>query len=114
MIRKFPSHACDRARAQISSRIDEELSELEHARLDLHLAGCAACRAYEADVMAVTNLVRAAPLETLEFPVFVARRRRSASAACSAPSGRPAPRRCSGPRTASGRRTSTRPITSSV
>jgi anti-sigma factor RsiW len=78
MIRKFPSHACDRARAQISSRIDEELSELEHARLDLHLAGCTACRAYEADVMAVTNLVRAAPLETLEFPVFVARRRRSA------------------------------------
>jgi predicted anti-sigma-YlaC factor YlaD len=77
MTRKFPSHACDRARAQISSRIDEELSELEDARLGLHLAGCAACRAYEADVIAVTRMVRAAPLEPLEFPISVARRRRT-------------------------------------
>jgi anti-sigma factor RsiW len=77
MTRKYPSHACDRARAQISSRIDDELSELEEARLSLHLAGCAACRVYEADVISVTNLVRAAPLEPLEFPVSVARPRRS-------------------------------------
>jgi predicted anti-sigma-YlaC factor YlaD len=77
MTRKYPSHACDRARAQISSRIDEELSELEDARLSLHLAGCAACRAYEVDVIAVTKMVRAAPLEPLEFPVSIARRRRS-------------------------------------
>jgi anti-sigma factor RsiW len=77
MTRRFPSHACDRARAQISSRIDEELSELEEARLDLHLAGCAACRAYDADVVAVTKMMRAAPLEPLEFPVSVGRPRRS-------------------------------------
>jgi predicted anti-sigma-YlaC factor YlaD len=78
MTRRFPSHACDCARAQISSRLDDELSELEEARLSLHLAGCAACRTYEADVIAVTRMVRAAPLEPLEFPVSVARRRRSA------------------------------------
>jgi predicted anti-sigma-YlaC factor YlaD len=77
MTRRFPSHACDRARAQISSKIDEELSELEDARLSLHLAGCAACRAYEADVIAVTTMVRTAPLEPLEFPIAVARRRRT-------------------------------------
>ena len=78
MTRRFPSHACDRARAQISSHIDGELSELEHARLSLHLAGCAACRAYEADVETVTSLVRAAPLEPLEYPITIARRRRVA------------------------------------
>lgn len=77
MTRRFPSRACDRARAQISSRIDEELSELEDVRLSLHLAGCAACRAYEAEVIAVTKMMRAAPLEPLEFPVSVARPRRS-------------------------------------
>jgi predicted anti-sigma-YlaC factor YlaD len=77
MTRRFPSYACDRARAQISSRIDEELSELEDARLSLHLAGCAACRAYETDVIAVTRMVRTAPLEPLEYPVSIARRRRS-------------------------------------
>jgi predicted anti-sigma-YlaC factor YlaD len=78
MTRNLASHACDRARAQISSRIDDELSELEEARLGVHLAGCAACRAYEADVVAVTVMMRAAPLEPLEFPVAVSRRRRSA------------------------------------
>jgi anti-sigma factor RsiW len=78
MTRRFPSHACDRARAQISSRIDEELTELEDARLDQHLASCAACRAYAADVASVTQMVRAAPLEALEYPITIARRRRSA------------------------------------
>jgi predicted anti-sigma-YlaC factor YlaD len=78
MTRRFLSHACDRARAQISSRIDEELSELEDARLEQHLAGCAGCRAYEADVVAVTRMVRTAPLEPLEFQVSLPRRRRSA------------------------------------
>jgi predicted anti-sigma-YlaC factor YlaD len=74
---RYGNHACDRARAQISSRIDEELAEFESARLGLHLAGCESCRAYEADVVAVTQMVRAAPLERLEFPVSVARRRRT-------------------------------------
>jgi anti-sigma factor RsiW len=77
MTRRSSSHACDRARAQISARLDDELSELEAARLSTHLTRCAACQAYEADVTAVTSLVREAPLEQLEFPVSVARRRRS-------------------------------------
>jgi anti-sigma factor RsiW len=77
MTRRIPSRACDRARAHISAQLDGELSEFEHARLTLHLAGCPACRAYEADVATVTGLVRAAPLEPLEFPISLPGRRRS-------------------------------------
>jgi anti-sigma factor RsiW len=77
MTRRIPSRACDRARAHISAQLDGELSEFEQARLTLHLAGCPACRAYEADVATVTGMVRAAPLEPLEFPISLPRRRRS-------------------------------------
>jgi predicted anti-sigma-YlaC factor YlaD len=78
MTRRIPSRACDRARAHISARLDGELTEFERARLTLHLAGCPACRAYEADVVAVTEMVRVTPLEPLEFPISLPRRRRSA------------------------------------
>jgi anti-sigma factor RsiW len=78
MTRRIPSRACERAHAQISARLDGELSEFEQARLSLHLAGCPACRAYEADVVAVTGMVRSAPLEPLEFPISLPPRRRSA------------------------------------
>jgi anti-sigma factor RsiW len=61
----------------MSARLDGELSELEEVRLNTHLARCAACCAYEADVAGVTALVRQAPLEPLEFPVSIARRRRT-------------------------------------
>jgi predicted anti-sigma-YlaC factor YlaD len=78
MTRRSSSHACDRARAHISARLDGELSELEEARLGSHLARCAACQAYDDQVRVTTKLLRAAPLEPLDFPVSVARRRRSA------------------------------------
>jgi predicted anti-sigma-YlaC factor YlaD len=78
MTGRIMSRACDRARAHISAQLDGELSEFERARLTLHLAGCPACRAYQADVVGVTELVRAAPLEPLEFPISLPRRRRSA------------------------------------
>ena len=54
---------CERARAHASLRLDGQLSELGSARLDAHLTGCAACRAYAAGIAGVTAELRAAPLE---------------------------------------------------
>ncbi len=67
---------CDRVRAQISLSLDGELSQLEQRMLASHVARCADCAAYEADVVAITTELRAAPLEALEHPVVVRRPRR--------------------------------------
>lgn len=75
------SLVCDRVRAQVSLRLDGELSQLESRMLEAHLARCAECRAYEARVAAVTNELRAAPLEPLPRPIAVRRPRRLAVAA---------------------------------
>lgn len=75
MIDPFSMRRCERARAQISARLDGELSELEEADLGLHLDECADCSAYHADSVSVSRLLRAAPLEQLEFPIVVPRRR---------------------------------------
>ena len=48
-------HACESAREQLSRQLDHELSELDHARLDAHLEQCAACRAFAAEIGAVTQ-----------------------------------------------------------
>ena len=70
------SDSCERARAQVSLRLDGELSPFEDAELAQHLARCSACRAFEADVGAVTRIFRSAPLEQLDFPIALPRRRR--------------------------------------
>jgi anti-sigma factor RsiW len=67
---------CDRVRAQISLRLDGELSQLESRMLDSHLARCADCRAYEADVTRITNELRAAPFEAMDNPIVIRRPRR--------------------------------------
>ena len=67
---------CDRVRSQVAAELDGELSQLERAMLAAHLARCAACRAYEADVRSYTDALRAAPLERMETPVAVRRARR--------------------------------------
>jgi anti-sigma factor RsiW len=67
---------CDRVRAQISLRLDGELSQLESRMLDSHLARCADCTEYEADVAQITADLRAAPLEPMERPVVIRRPRR--------------------------------------
>ena len=54
---------CERFRAFVSLELDGELAELEHAMLDSHLERCARCRAYRADVVAVTAALLAAKLE---------------------------------------------------
>ena len=67
---------CDRVRAQVSLRLDGELSQLESRMLDSHLARCADCREYDADVTRVTAELRAAPLEAMDNPIVIRRPRR--------------------------------------
>jgi hypothetical protein len=67
-------HLCERARFWTSLRLDGELSELEGALLDAHLARCAGCRAVADGFDASTLALRSAPLERLA-PVAVASRR---------------------------------------
>jgi anti-sigma factor RsiW len=76
---RIHTHACDRARAWVSVALDGELSQLERSLLDAHLSGCAACRAFRADVRAATAALRAAPLERLEHPLSLPHRRRFVS-----------------------------------
>jgi hypothetical protein len=61
---------CARARFWASLRLDSELSELEGALLDAHLARCADCATFGAGADAATSALRAAPLE-LAAPVVV-------------------------------------------
>ncbi len=63
-------HLCERARFWASLRLDGELSELEGALLDAHLARCAGCRAVADGFDASTIALRAAPLERVA-PVAV-------------------------------------------
>jgi anti-sigma factor RsiW len=67
---------CDRVRAQISLRLDGELSQLESRMLASHLDRCADCRAYEAHVAQFTEEIRTAPLERMLRPIVVRRPRR--------------------------------------
>ena len=53
---------CARARFWASLRVDGELSELEGALLDAHLARCADCSGYAAGVTGTTAALRNAPL----------------------------------------------------
>jgi len=63
-------------RSQVSLELDEGLSRLERTMLAAHLARCADCRAYRAEVRGFTDLLRAAPLARLNDPVTVWRSRR--------------------------------------
>jgi anti-sigma factor RsiW len=67
---------CERARECASLRLDGELSEFEQALLVAHLERCEPCRAFAAELDAVTTRLRNAPLETLEQPVALPARRR--------------------------------------
>lgn len=67
------SVVCDRVRSQVSLRLDGELSQLESRLLDRHFVRCPECRAFEAGAVAVTELLRTAPLEPLAQPVVVRR-----------------------------------------
>jgi predicted anti-sigma-YlaC factor YlaD len=67
---------CERARAWVSLRLDDEISELEDALLEAHLRRCASCREYEESVRGAVVVLRAQPLEEIDHAVVVAGRRR--------------------------------------
>jgi hypothetical protein len=66
---------CERVREQVSLLLDGELSELEGRMLELHVAQCRQCAEFRASVTSFTEALRAAPLEALEAPIVVERRR---------------------------------------
>jgi predicted anti-sigma-YlaC factor YlaD len=68
------SATCERVRAQIALELDREFSQLERARRVSHVAHCAECRAFEADLQEFTRLLREAPPEPLSRPFVVPRR----------------------------------------
>jgi Putative zinc-finger len=63
--------ACDRSRAWISLRLDDELSRFEHVLLGAHLALCRDCRRFSEDVSWQTNALRTASFEPLTAPVTI-------------------------------------------
>src|SRR4051812_41326885 len=71
-----PSIHCERARRAASLAADGEISELERASLQAHLAACPACTAYAVSLADLTRTLRTAPLLEPERPVFVPQARR--------------------------------------
>jgi predicted anti-sigma-YlaC factor YlaD len=67
---------CDRIREWISLATDGELSRIEHALVERHLAACADCTEFAADVQGFTKALRTAPLEPLAEPIVLPRRTR--------------------------------------
>jgi predicted anti-sigma-YlaC factor YlaD len=71
--------ACDRARQWATADVDGELSKFEHVLLSAHLADCPPCREFHAAIGGFTEMLRAAPPETLERPIEIGRMRRRIS-----------------------------------
>jgi hypothetical protein len=71
--------ACDRARQWATADVDGELSRFEHVLLSAHLADCPPCREFHAAIGGFTEMLRAAPPETLERPIEIGRVRRRIS-----------------------------------
>jgi predicted anti-sigma-YlaC factor YlaD len=63
------SQLCDRARQLASLRLDGELSELEAALLDAHLARCSGCSAFAATSVNIATALRALAPEPFEAKV---------------------------------------------
>jgi predicted anti-sigma-YlaC factor YlaD len=72
-------HACERARAWASARLDGELSELEGALLDAHLGRCPACSGAVSAIDALARSIREAPLEAVQVRPSLASARKQGS-----------------------------------
>ena len=75
MLTPVPPTECMLACESASARLDNELSELENARLDAHLRGCAECLAYAEEIGAIALRLRAAALERPAERLVLPRRR---------------------------------------
>jgi predicted anti-sigma-YlaC factor YlaD len=62
---------CERMRGVISASLDGEVSEVERATADAHLAVCSDCQAYAASLAETARMLRATPLEELSFPIVL-------------------------------------------
>jgi predicted anti-sigma-YlaC factor YlaD len=62
---------CERMRSLTSASLDGEVSEVEQATADAHLAECGACRAYAASLAETSRMLRATPLEEMSFPIVL-------------------------------------------
>jgi predicted anti-sigma-YlaC factor YlaD len=81
---------CSEWRELASCRLDGELDELQDARLERHLLGCAACRAWSREIAALATMfhdsLAECPVSSSELRPHTLRRRlvRSATAASAA------------------------------
>ena len=70
----FPED-CAEARRSVSLRLDAELNPPQDAFLEVHLAGCDACRRHAEELTALTWELRGAALVNPEIGPFLAARR---------------------------------------
>jgi predicted anti-sigma-YlaC factor YlaD len=75
LLGQHSSSDCEQLRERISVSLDDELSQFERVRVDAHLAVCAGCRAYAADVAGASRVLRTTPLEEPRVPFVLPRRR---------------------------------------
>ena len=68
---------CERSREWASLRLDSELSELEQALLDAHLARCESCAAYALAIGQAAAVMRSARPVPLSEPILLPSRRRA-------------------------------------
>jgi predicted anti-sigma-YlaC factor YlaD len=68
-------HDCDHIRELCSASVDGELSELDDARVQSHLAACPGCRAFAATAAQSSRLVRETPLDDLNIRIVMPSRR---------------------------------------
>lgn len=73
----YRRQSCERAHNWVSLDLDGELSPFERSLLRAHLDQCEPCSVFRADVTALTNELRAAPLEYPERALEVPSRRRA-------------------------------------
>ena len=66
---------CERVRESVSASVDGELSQVEAAGLEPHLASCESCRLYAAGSVETARLLRSAPREELGFTIALPARR---------------------------------------
>lgn len=74
MLTPIPPTECSRARESMSAQLDNELSELDSARLSVHLRACPACTACALEMAAVAARLRTAALEQPARPIELPRR----------------------------------------